>query len=234
MELTNMDSLNSFDAAASAYETVRITINGLQKDYTRTCIEIGRMRSDLGKLPLSHIPLDDLKAGILEFIDAAGSRYAKEHIEGAISSFAKNQLVGTAYDPALSGKPLRFCDMESIVGGGNRDYMTQLATPSKSMFDDRALYCFFAPLVKSALTAIMAGMAPEQFGYDQIHPDKIGSDRAARRKAIDALTTELNELEAKRLDLRSKLLTLGVAPSLLQNVDTAQRIADATLQVGAN
>lgn len=214
-----MEKLNTFDAAASAYKTVQATIDGLKAEYKVVCNQLSETQSALDSAPLLRVPLDDLKAGILDFVDASGERYAMEHITAAISNFARNNSSGLSGSAELSGKPLRFCDLERAVLGGDRDYNTQLATPSKQMFDDRAFYFLVAPLIKAQLAALMENMSPEQFGYHTIHPDKIGSDRQTRRKEIEEINIKLQELRACRSDLRGKLFQLGVHASELLSLE---------------
>jgi hypothetical protein len=73
------------------------------------------------------------------------------------------------------------------------------------------LYYFFAKLVKQGLAALMDDMPMSAFGYDGIDQDKIGSDRATRRKYIATLTEQLSVLTEKKNELESKLATLGVS-----------------------
>jgi hypothetical protein len=152
-------------------------------------------------------------------LDACGVRYARDTIRTAVSNFARNNTGASSRDPALSNKPLRYCDLQSAITGGDRDYGTQLATPSKHQFDDRALYFLMASSVKDRLAALMADMSPEDFGYNNIHSDKIGSDRATRRKEIEALSAKLDDLKARRSDLSEKLATLGVSAAELRQLD---------------
>ena len=87
--------------------------------------------------------------------------------------------------------------------------MAQLMTPSKHQFNDQVLYYFFGQLVKEGLSKLMNEMPLEDFGYGAIHPDKIGTDRATRRATIDNLKQKLGELNARREELKTKLLSLG-------------------------
>lgn len=216
-----MPEVTSFDAAASAYETVRATVEGLKAEYSQVCIQIAETQGALTAAPLLRVPLADLKAGILDFVDAAGERYASEVIASAITRLACNYTQGVAPDRELTGKPLRFCDLDAIVNHGTKDFGNQLATPMKNMFDDRALYALFAPMMRERLATLMATMSPAQFGYDQIHPDKIGSDRETRRAEIAALNTSLSELTASRDDLALKLKSLGIADIYIRSIEEA-------------
>lgn len=58
---------------------------------------------------------------------------------------------------------------------------------------------------------MMDEMTPESFGYNKIHPDKIGSSRAERRIEIATLEAQLLALVQERDDLQSKLTALGYA-----------------------
>jgi hypothetical protein len=196
-----------FDAAATAFAQVQTTVTQLKSDYASVCAQIADTQSQLTAAPLAYIPLADLQAGILDFIDASGLKYAQDEITGTVSNFAQNYMSGNNNNPALAGKPLRFCDIEGAVNGAG---FIQLLTPYKNVFNDQVLYYFFGQLVKQGLSALMADMPPEAFGYDAIHPDMIGTDRVTRRAAIVSLNAQLSTLQGQKADLVSKLTALGV------------------------
>jgi hypothetical protein len=202
-----MSSDPTFDAAATAFAQVQTTVTLLQTEYANICAQIADTKNQLAAVPQGYLPLADLQAGILDFIDSSGLTYGKNEIEGQISSFALGYLSGGSRDTSLNGKPLRFCDMEAVVNGHG---FIQLLTPYKNQFNDQVLYCLFAQLVKQGLSALMAQMPPAAFGYDKIDPAQIGSDRVTRRAAIVALNTQLGALQAQKADLASKLIGLGM------------------------
>ena len=49
-----------------------------------------------------------------------------------------------------------------------------------------------------------------EFGYDKIHPDKIGSTRAERQTSIDNANRRLSELAKSKEDIEKRLSALGV------------------------
>ncbi len=211
-----MSTSDLFNEAASAYEQVKATISQLKIEYATTCANIVTTESDLKAAQLAYVPVDDLKAGILDFVDASGMRYARDEVANAIGQFAQNQL-GSNPDLATQNKPMRFCDIEAVVSGGDTaGSWAQLLTPSKHLFNDQVLYYFFAQLVKQGLAALMEGMSPSEFGYDNIHPDKIGSDRVTRRITINGLAAQLSTFRAQKEDLKGKLSALGVVVSTLE------------------
>jgi len=197
----------TFDAAATAFAQVQSTVTQLKADYDSICVQIANTKDQLAAAPLGYLPLADLQAGILDFIDSSGSKYGQSEITTTISAFAKGYLGPYRNDPTFVGKPMRFCDVESAVNGAG--YL-QLITPNKAAFNDQALYCFFAQLIKQALSTLMANMPPEAFGYDKIRPDQIGTDRVTRRAAIAALNAQLADLQSQKADLAGKLNALGV------------------------
>lgn len=204
-----MKAKSSFDETAAAYAQVKEAVERLRNDYDEVCAEIRITEDALKEAPLAYVPLDDLKTAILEFVDASGARYAEEHIRGAISSFATNGMSGISGDRSAYGKPLRYSDIEQCTTGVGASSMAQLMTPSKHQFNDQVFYCFFAELVKERLSVLMERMTPGEFGYDAIHPDKVGSDRATRRATIEGLKQKLEGLKDRRDDLKGKLLSLG-------------------------
>jgi len=203
-----MSSDPTFDAAATAFAQVQSTVALLQSEYASVCAQIKDTQNQLSSVPQDYVPLADLQAAILDLIDSSGSKYALNEIAGAITNLATNRITGSGYDPDNRGKPLRFCDLESLVNGAG---FVQLLTPEKNMFNDQVLYCFFGQLVKQGLTAIMAQMPPSAFGYDKLTPAQIGSDRVTRRATIASLNTQLSTLQAQKADLASKLSALGIS-----------------------
>lgn len=204
-----MVSNPNFDETAAAYAQVQKAVTQLRAEYESVCAEIETTEAELKAAPLAFLPLDDLKAAILEFIDASGARYAAESVKGAISSFSTHGMSGIGGDTSLHGKPLRYCDIEQCMAGVGAGGMAQLMTPSKHQFNDQVFYYFFGQLVKEGLTKLMDEMPPNDFGYGAIHPDKVGSDRATRRATIDGLRKKLEELSSRRDELKAKLLSLG-------------------------
>lgn len=203
-----------FDQTVTAYAQVRQAAEHLRTVYNAVCERIDKVTAELEVLPLAPVPFDDLKAGILEFITASGQRYAGNHVRGALRSFATNQLGGVDNKIELMGKPLRFIDLERAISGEAPAYgWAQVCHPDKRMLNDQVFYCFFAELVKEGLARVMESMDPAEFGYDQIHPDKVGTPRAERLAALAALETELQELQERKQDLRSKLAAIGFAPT---------------------
>lgn len=201
-----------FDDTAAAYQQVQMAVSKLKGEYSSVCAEIAEKWSDLKAAPLAYLPLADLKAGILDFVDASGARYAEDAIKGAVSAFATNFSGGSGMNTEILGKPMRFCDLEAVVTGRNASGgWAQLLTPQKSQFNDQVLYYFFAKLVKQGLAALMDDMPMSAFGYDGIDQDKIGSDRATRRKYIAMLTEQLKVLNDKKGELELKLATLGIS-----------------------
>lgn len=205
-----MENMEKFDAATTAYEQVKKAVQQLKDAYQSTCDQIAEKKESLRLAPLAYIPLEDLKDGILEFVAKSGERYGQERIKAVISSFATNHMNGIAFDSKQVGKPMRFCDIERNITSG----WSQLLTPEKNQFNDQVFYCFFAQLVQQGLRKLMDDMPPEAFGYDQIHPDKVGSSRAQRYIEIQTLERELAELTLKRDELALKLTALGYSVSV--------------------
>jgi hypothetical protein len=201
-----MSSDPTFDAAATAFAQVQSTVALLQSEYSSVCAQIITTQNQLASTPKDYVPLADLQAAILDFIDASGLKYAQNEIASTISSFATNLMTGPN-DERIRGKPLRFCDLEGLVNGAG---YVQLLTRDKSVFNDQVFYCLFGQLVKQGLSAVMAQMPPSAFGYDKLTPAQIGSDRVTRRATIASLNTQLSTLQAQKADIAGKLLALGI------------------------
>lgn len=206
-----MPVTKNFDETAAAYEKVVSAIAQLRHEYDSVCTEIVTTEEALQAAQVAYLPLSDLKAGILDFIDASGSRYAEERIRTAISDFARNRLSSSRSDVALSDKPMRFCDLERCVSGQDgAGGWAQLLTPEKNMFNDQVLYYFASKQVKEGLAKLMDAMPEEAFGYGQLSQEEIGSDRTTRRKNIASMTAKLSGLREQCEVLKAKLEALGV------------------------
>ncbi len=181
----------------------------MKSDYEQTCGDIDAAEAKLKALPLAPVPFDDMKEGILEFIDGSGERYAADYVRSAVASFATGQQSGTGSTETL-GHPLSFKALDGAINGGEAALgWAQLATPQKNMFNDQVLYYFCGALIREGLRKVMEQMRPEEFGYGSIHPNKIGSPRRERRAAIAALQERLGELRSRKADLAGKLAKLG-------------------------
>lgn len=203
-------SNENFAAAQHSYAKVQETAAVLRAEYDQVCAEIVSTETELKELPLAYVPVEDLKAGILEFIEASGGRYGATSVRAAISNFAKGYMRGLDADQDAFGKPLRFNDIEGAISGAHASMgWAQILHPDKSQFNDQVLYCFIADLVKEGLRRIMKDMTPEEFGYERIPPGMVGTDRATRRAEIEERRQRLADLIGRRDDLRRKLSALG-------------------------
>ena len=100
--------------------------------------------------------------------------------------------------------------IESAIS--NRDVSlgrAQLLSTDKEVFDDQVLYFLCADLVRDGLRKIMADMTPAEFGYNAIHPSKIGSARSERRAFIADFDHRLGDLLMKKAELEEKLCAIG-------------------------
>jgi hypothetical protein len=205
----------NFDEVAAAYDQVKKTAAALMDDYEQVCGDIDAAAAELRALPLAPVPFEDMKEAILDFVDASGERYA-ESVRDTVSKFANGKM---AFDAVShnSGK-VRYEDIGKVIGFDVLDgsisgeeaglCRAQLLNPT-TIFDNRVLYYFCGALVREGLRKVMEKMRPEDFGYDRIPPEKIGTPRRERRAAIAALQERLDKLRSRQADLAGKLAKLG-------------------------
>lgn len=209
---------NNFDEVAAAYAQIKQTGDALKADYEQTCSDIDAAESELETLPLAPVPLGDMKAAILDFVDASGERHA-EKLRSFITDFAIGKIgwgggAGGVGMVALGdvGKPMRFSILQgTIIGNGSAGSDARILTGGMSGLVDRAFYYFCTQLIREGLQRVMDGMTPEEFGYDKIKSNEVGSPRHERVAAISALEERLLELRSRKSDLEGKILTLGFA-----------------------
>lgn len=195
-----------------AFNQVKNAVATLRAEYEAVCANIVATEKQLAELPLLPVPLADLKAAMLDYVDARGQAYLSEYVKPAIQDFARNAMGGVSSDQNLFGRPLRFKELESaITGTGGAYSRAQLITyAEKEQFNDLALYAFFGTLIKAELTAAMATMTDADFGYAGLTQGQIGTDRATRRAAIQAAQDQLTTLHASKATLADSLFQLGV------------------------
>lgn len=200
-----------FETTLSAFEQVKLAVSALKAEHVFVSGEISAVSAELAALPLAYLPLEELKTGILDFIDASGERYAEKNVRAAIASFATGGMRGFGDDVVQQlGKPLRYADLEKAIAGTDSSLgRAQLLTPDKSSFDDQVFYFFISKLVREGMRKLMDGMTPAEFGYSAIHPDKIGSTRFERRAAIATLESRLGELKNRKAEIEEKLMAIG-------------------------
>lgn len=217
-------SKENFDQVRDAYSQVKNTISALRAEFDQTLLDIDAAEEELRVLPLAPVPLDDLKAAVLDFVDAAGERHA-EKFRGAIASFANGN---TAFNsvPFGSGKqqlkdvgkPIGFNILEGGIMGDELSLARAQILNPDTYFDDQVLYYFCGPLIREGLRKIMDRMGPEEFGYDKIHPNKVGSPRRERRATIAAVQDRLAGLNQRKMDLAAKLSVLGAPVTISRRV----------------
>jgi len=204
-----------YDGATAAFAQVQATVAQLRTEYDSVCQQILDVQAQLKTAPLSYITFEDMKAGILDFIDASGTRYGADKVKNRISAFGRNYLNSSTVFTEVAGKPLRYIDIEGAVTGQSAILgWAQLLTPEKNQFNDQVLYYLFSPIIKTVVAALMETMEPEDFGYNKIDPALIAGDRATIRANIADLNSQLASLQTQRSDLASKLASLGVAVPL--------------------
>lgn len=196
----------------AAFNKVKNTVKTIRAEYGTVCENIVATKKQLAELLLLPVPVADLKAAILDFVDASGGSYLSEGVKPAIISFATNHMSGASVQVGEVGKPLSFQLLESaVIPSSGALARAQLLTYSeKHQFNDMVLYAFFGELVKAGLSAVMDTMTDADFGYDKLHPAKIGTDRATRRAAIQAKQDQLAALQTKKTTLADNLRQLGI------------------------
>lgn len=203
---------NKFEIGFAAFEQVKQTVAALKNEHAAVVSEIAEVNGAIEAAMLEYLPLEDLKDGILDFIVSSGERYAARNIRAAITCLATGGMRGSGTPEMIAalGKPLRYVDIESAIS--NRDVSmgrAQLLSTDKEVFDDQVLYFLCTDLVREGLRKVMTDMAPAEFGYNTIHPNKIGSPRCERRVFIAELDHRLSDLLVKKAELEEKLCAIG-------------------------
>lgn len=207
----------NFDEVATAYQQVKEIGAALKAEYLKTCSDIELAKGELEVLPLAPVPFEDMKAAILDFVDASGERHAAR-IRAFITDFANGKTAcnggggGMGVDYNDVGKPLSFDVLQSAIFSDNSATSAnnaRILTGGVTAYFDQVLYCFCGQLIREGLKKTMDSMTPGEFGYDKIRPSEVGTPRHERVAAIAALEQRLAELRSRKRDLEGKILTLG-------------------------
>jgi hypothetical protein len=196
--------------AIAAFEEVKQAIQALRDEYDSVRQDIAATQARLAVLPNQYLPLDDLKAAILDYVDQRGSAYAEESVRSRLSDFATHGMSGLSGAVEAMGLPLNYQEISRAMAGQGGPYWAQLLTSGDDGIKDASFYYFFGDLVKAGLAKILDVMSPSEFGYNRISPDQIGSDRATRETELATLTATLAAQEAHREEVVAKLAELGV------------------------
>ena len=97
----------------AAFNKVKNTVKTIRAEYGTVCENIVATKKQLAELLLLPVPVADLKAAILDFVDASGGSYLSEGVKPAIISFATNHMSGASVQVGEVGKPLSFPVIEN-------------------------------------------------------------------------------------------------------------------------
>lgn len=198
--------------ARAAYELVRNTADALHGQYDQVVADLNAVEKNINVLPRAYLPLEDFKAGIIEFVEASGDRYGTETIRELITTFATGSMrsmEGTDIIAQL-GKPLRYCDLEDAISNADgRAGRAQLLTSGGNGFDDRLMYFLFTAILREKLQEVMDAMPSAAFGYEKIQPDDIGSPRNERRQTLANLRIERVVLQQQKAEISRNLREIG-------------------------
>lgn len=201
-----------FEAAAAAYEKVKETAEAMEVEHAAICAELKAALKELDDLPALTVPPEDLKAALLDYFSEIGRQHG-ERVRGFLAQFAVGKITAGAPVPhAEMGKPLRFGHLEALANKVDGEApFTHILGCGSPYLSDRAVAFFAADLLRAALGRVLDSLSPEDLGYGAIHPDKIGTDRATRRAAIDSCHARIAALTGRLNELRVKLRALGRA-----------------------
>jgi hypothetical protein len=199
-----------------AFNHVKESVEKLRAEYDITCQDISKEEKLLKELPLLPVPPDDLKAAIIDMIDASGVNYRtaiKRHIKELATNVRCGFNLGSPeFD--LMGTPLRFLEISAALYGtesrANVGYQNIL-TSSNIGLVDAAIFSVAGELVKELLASVMEEMTPDELGYGKILSSKIGTDRATRRATIQATEDRLSILYKNKTTLSESLGQLGIS-----------------------
>lgn len=201
---------DSFSDAVVAFDTVKKAVDDLRAEYVSVCAAIEDKKATIQVKRKQYIPLADLKAAILDYVDSTGTRYAEEYVRPFISGFASNEIGSIGVYRSPRGYPMSFDDLERVNAGADLVNERIVTCFSDNGYYDTPAQCFFfGELVKAGLSKVMADMTDDEFGYGMVEDGEIGSDRVTRRAEIAALNAELETLSQRKKELEVNLRALG-------------------------
>lgn len=203
-------------AEIDAFNQVKASVATLRTEYDAVSADILKTEQQLKELPLLPVPPEDLKAAIIDMVEASGAGY-RTAIKQQILAIATNEKsgfsVGSKEFEMLLGSPLRFAELNSAIYGGvstgNVSYQGML-TGGNIRLVDTAIFAVAGDLVKIMLTSVMEELTAEDMGYRDLKPNQIGTDRATRRTAIKAVHDRLATLRENKSKLAASLCQLGI------------------------
>lgn len=198
-----------------AFNQVKASVSALRNKYDAVCADILKTEQHLKELPLLPVPPEDLKAAIIDMVEASRVGYRAE-IKRQIVDIATNKKCGFnvgSKEFDLMDTPLRFAEIDSVLYGGvstgNVSYQNMLTGGNIGLVDT-AIFAVAGDLVKIMLSSMMEELTAEDMGYCKIKPNQIGTDRATRRATIKAAQDHLATLRKNKSELAGSLHQLGV------------------------
>lgn len=202
-------------AEIDAFNQVKASVATLRTEYETVCADILKTEQQLKELPLLPVPPEDLKAAIIDMVEASGVGY-RTAIKRQIKAIATNEKCGFnvgSKDFDLMGTPLRFAEINSTLHGGPSSGVVgyqNMLTGSNIGLVDTAIFAVAGDLVKNMLMSVMEELTAEDLGYHGIKSDQIGTDRATRRATIQAAQDHLEALRENKAKLSVSLSQLGI------------------------
>jgi len=202
----------------NAFNQVQTAVTHLRDEYANVCSEIAAAEKLLEELPLLPVPVDDLKAAIIDMVEASGKDF-RIAIKRQLIALATNHQcgwsVGSKYF-ALLDKPLRFTEINAALYGGASPAVVSyqnMLTGSNIGLVDTAIFSVAGDLVKNLLTSVMEELKAEGLGYGNLKPGQVGTNRAERRAKIQETMDILEALRVKKTVLSESLSQLGIVVS---------------------
>lgn len=202
----------------AAFNQVQESVSKLRDEYATVCADILIAEKKLKELPLLPVPPEDLKAAIIDMVEASGYGY-RIAIKRQIKALATNEKCGFSIGSKefnLLGTPLRFSEINSALYGGSSPGVVgyqNMLTASNIGLVDTAIFSVAGELVKTLLTSVMEEMTADDLGYKGIKKDQIGTDRATRLATIKATNEYLELLRDRKSKLSISLFRLGILVS---------------------
>lgn len=203
------NNLSTFDELLAASKRIAATSEALKSERAELLKEKSVLDDETARLLAQPVPLADLKAFLMDYVDAKGQEFETK-LRAAIDQFVHPPRNAHPVKSVEQRKPLSFAEMEALMLPRGEEGITafgvpQFIQPDKSFFTDSGYYFFFSDVIKATIAGRFEAIGID---YHDTASTGIGTPREERRQEIARIEKRQREIGTQVAAIDQKLHAL--------------------------